>query len=105
MNINYSSYYLNSHHKKAREFRKNRDYRGILDLALRSKVFKVDDIYQETSVSEGKKERGRIIGTMLKNLIHWGFIIKTGEKDNISRQEYFKINESLRKDIRKLIEE
>lgn len=94
-----SEYYLTSPHKKAKEFRRNKDYKKILSLALESSV-KVNDIYQSTNVAEGKEHRGRVIGTLIKNLVQWGFLIKIGQKDKLYRQELFSINEPLRNRIR-----
>lgn len=98
-----SEYYLTSPHKKARNFRKDKDYKSTLRLALQGFI-KSNDVYQKTAVAEGKRERGRIIGTMLKNLVQWGFLLKTGEKDALYRQEIFSLNESLREKIRLLVE-
>lgn len=98
-----AEYYLTSPHKKAKDFRKDVDYQSILSLALQGQL-QANDVYQKTNVAEGKKERGRIIGTMLKNLVKWGFLIKTGEKDALYRQEIFSFNESLRERIRLLVE-
>lgn len=101
--IKVATYYLTSPQKKAKDFRDNTDYKQILSIALKEKI-KADDVYQNTSVAEGEKQRGRIIGTMLKNLVHWGFLLKTGEIDPLYRQEYFSMNEKLRSEIRKYIE-
>jgi hypothetical protein len=98
-----AEYYLTSPHKKAKDFRKDTDYKSILKLALQGQV-QANDVYQKTNVAEGKKERGRVIGTMLKNLVKWGFLVKTGKKDPLYRQEIFSLNESLRKQIRLLVE-
>ena len=102
-NFEVADYYLTSPHKKARDFRKNTSYRKMLQLALKSSI-KANDIYQKTSVAEGKKERGRTIGTMIKNLARWGFLIKAGSRDKLYRQEYFSLNENLREEIRRLVE-
>lgn len=99
-----AEYYLTSPHKKAKDFRKDSDYKNILKLALQGQL-QANDIYQKTNVAEGKKQRGRVIGTMLKNLVRWGFLVKTGRKDALYRQEIFSLNESLRKKIRLLVEE
>lgn len=98
-----AEYYLTSSHKKAQDFRKNSAYKKILNFAFKGK-FKVNDIYQKTDVVEGKKERGRIIGTMIKNLVTWGFLVKTGEKDYLYRQEFFTLNDSLKQQVRRFIE-
>lgn len=98
-----AKYYLTSPHQKAKDFRDNDDYKQILSLALKGNI-KADDVYQNTSVAEGKKQRGRTIGTMLKNLVKWGFLVKTGERDTLYRQEIFSLNESLREKIRLLVE-
>ena len=98
-----AEYYLTSPHKKAKDFRKDANYQGILKLALQGHL-QANDIYQKTNVAEGKKQRGRIIGTMLKNLVKWSFLVKTGEKDSLYRQEIFSLNESLRKQTRLLVE-
>jgi len=98
-----AEYYLISPHKKAKDFRNNNDYKQILSLALKDNI-KANDVYQNTSVAEGEKQRGRVIGTMLKNLVHWGFLIKTGEIDSLYRQEIFSLNNSLRKQIQVLVE-
>lgn len=98
-NPDYVNYYLTSPHQKARGFRKNDGYKNILRLALQGS-FKTNDIYQKTDVAEGKKQRGRIIGTMLKNLVQWGFLVKSGKKDSLYRQEIFSINEPLREKVR-----
>lgn len=102
-NFAVAEYYLTSPHKKAKDFRKDADYNNILKLALQGQL-QANDIYQKTSVAEGKKQRGRVIGTMLKNLVKWCFLVKTGEKDALYRQEIFSLNESLREKIRLLIE-
>lgn len=101
--LDFANYYLTSPHKKARDFRKDQEYQAILRLALQH-PFKANDVYQKTNVAEGKKERGRIIGTMLKNLVLWGFLKKLGEKDPLYRQEYFTFNEDLRSEIRQFVE-
>lgn len=98
-----AEYYLTSPHKKAKDFRKDPDYKSILKLALQGNL-QANDVYQKTNVAEGKRQRGRVIGTMLKNLVKWGFLIKTGEKDALYRQEIFSLNKSLRKQIRLLVE-
>lgn len=98
-----AEYYLSSPHKKAKDFRKDPDYKGILKLALRGQL-QANDVYQKTNVAEGKRQRGRIIGTMLKNLVKWGFLTKTGERDSLYRQEIFSLNEQLRERIRLLVE-
>jgi len=98
-----AEYYLTSPHKKASDFRKDTGYKGILKLALQTNL-KANDIYQKTNVAEGKKQRGRIIGTMLKNLVKWGFLVKAGERDALYRQEIFSLNEPLRERIRLLTE-
>ncbi|OQX51244.1 hypothetical protein B5M47_01670 [candidate division CPR3 bacterium 4484_211] len=98
-----AQYYLTSPHKKAKDFRSNNNYKQILALALKDKI-KANDVYQNTSVAEGEKQRGRVIGTMLKNLVKWGFLVKTGEKDSLYRQEIFSLNESLRRRIQMLVE-
>lgn len=97
--LDVAEYYLTSPHKKARDFRKDMWYRDILRLALQNSI-KANDIYQKTNVAEGKKQRGRIIGTMLKNLVRWGFLVKTGQKDSLYRQEMFSMNGALREKIR-----
>lgn len=102
--IEVAKYYLTSPHQKAKDFRDSLDYKQILSLALKGKI-KANDVYQNTSVAEGEKQRGRVIGTLLKNLVHWGFLHKTGEKDPLYRQEYFTLNEELRSEIRHLIEQ
>lgn len=99
-----AKYYLTSPHQKAKDFRDSNDYKQILSLILKGKI-KANDVYQNTSVAEGKKQRGRIIGTMLKNLVQWGFLVKTGEIDPLYRQEYFSLNEKLRSEIRQFIED
>ncbi len=96
-------YYLKSPQKKAKDFRHNNAYKKILTLALQNQV-KTDDIYQKTDVAEGRKERGRIIGTMIKNLVQWGFLSKTGNMDKLYRQEIFSLNETFREEIRRLVE-
>ena len=98
-----AEYYLTSPHKKAKDFRKDVGYKSILRLALQGRL-QANDIYQKTNVAEGKKERGRIIGTMLKNLVKWGFLVKTGERDALYRQEIFSLNEPLRERVRLLTE-
>lgn len=98
-----AEYYLTGPHKKAKDFRKDADYKAILKLALQGQL-QANDVYQKTNVAEGKKERGRVIGTMLKNLVKWGFLVKTGERDSLYRQEIFSLNESLRKQTRLLVE-
>lgn len=98
-----AEYYLTSPHKKARDFRKNADYKNILKLALQGRL-QANDIYQKTNVAEGKKHRGRVIGTMLKNLVKWGFLFKTGKRNVLYRQEIFSLNESLCERIRILVE-
>ena len=98
-----AKYYLTSPHQKAKDFRDNDNYKQILSLALKANI-KANDVYQNTSVAEGEKQRGRIIGTMLKNLVHWGFLEKTGDIDPLYRQENFFLNEKLRSEIRQLIE-
>lgn len=98
-----ANYYLTSPHQKANDFRNNDNYRKILSLSLKDNI-KADDVYQKTSVAEGEKQRGRIIGTMLKNLVHWGFLKKTGEIDPLYRQEYFSLNENLRSEIGKFVD-
>jgi len=98
-----AEYYLTSPHKKAVNFRKDVNYKSILRLALQEQI-QANDIYQKTNVAEGKKQRGRIIGTMLKNLIKWGFLVKTGKRDTLYRQEILSLNETLRKQIRLLTE-
>ena len=100
--VDVAEYYLTSPHKKARDFRKNAGYKAILKLALQDQI-QANDIYQKSNVVEGRKQRGRIIGTMLKNLVKWGFLVKTGKKNHIYRQEIFCLNESLRKQIRLLV--
>lgn len=104
MNLAAANYYLTSSHKKAREFRNNLNYKKILKFALVG-VFKTDDIYQKTDVAANKKERGRVIGTLIKNLIQWGFLVKTGEIDKLYRQETFSLNEALRERIINFIEQ
>lgn len=101
--IKVAKYYLTSPHKKAKKFRGNDHYKQILFLALKGNI-EANDIYQGTSVAEGEKQRGRIIGTMLKNLVHWGFLEKTGEIDLLYRQEYFSLNEKLRSEIKQFVE-
>lgn len=98
-----AEYYLSSPHKKAKDFRRDAGYKSILKLALQDQL-QANDIYQKTNVAEGKKERGRVIGTMLKNLVKWDFLVKTGERDVLYRQEIFSLNESLREKIRLLVE-
>ena len=98
-----AEYYLTSPHKKAKDFRKDNEYKSILKLALQDQL-QANDIYQKTNVAERKKQRGRVIGTMLKNLVKWGFLVKTGERDSLYRQEIFSLNELLRKQIRLLVE-
>lgn len=97
-----ANYYLTSPHQKAKDFRGNANYKQILLLALQGKI-KSNDVYQNTSVAEGEKQRGRIIGTMLKNLVHWEFLEKDGKIDPLYRQEYFSLNERLRSEIRQLV--
>lgn len=99
-----AEYYLTSPHKKAREFRKDVGYKDILRLALQTSV-KANDVYQRTNVAENKKQRGRTIGTMLKNLVKWGFLVKAGQRDKLYRQELFSLNEELRKQIRLFVED
>ena len=99
----YAEYYLYSPHKRAKDFRNDTDYKTILQLALSGPI-KTIDVYQNTNAAEGKNERGRVIGTKLKNLVQWGFLIKTGDMDPIYRQESFLLNERLRKEIRHLVE-
>jgi len=98
-----AEYYLTSPHKKAKDFRRDVGYKSILRLALQGQI-QSNDIYQKTSVAEGEKQRGRVIGAMLKNLVRWGFLVKTGKRDSLYRQEVFSLNESLRKQIRLLVE-
>ena len=98
-----AKYYLTSPQQKAEDFRNNNNYKKILSLSLKNKI-KADDVYQETKVAEGEKQRGRIIGTMLKNLVLWGFLVKTGDIDHLYRQEYFSLNENLRTKIRQFVE-
>ena len=98
-----AEYYLTSPHKKALGFRKNNNYKKILQLALQSPI-KANDVYQKTNVAEAVKVRGRVIGTMLKNLVKWEFLVKTGDKDSLYRQEIFKINEALRERVRLFVE-
>jgi len=102
-NFEIANYYLTSPHKKAKDFRSSGDYKSILKLALQGDI-KANNIYQHTSVAEGKEQRGRIIGTMLKNLVHWGFLIKTGKHDPLYRQDIFSLNEPLREQARLLVE-
>lgn len=97
-------YYLTSPHQKAKDFRNSSSYKQILSLALKDRI-KANDIYQNTSVAEGEKQRGRVIGTLLKNLVHWGFLVKTGETDPLYRQEYFSLNDQLRSEVRLFSEE
>lgn len=103
-NTDYIDYYLSSPHQRAKDFRKDSGYKSILKLALQGPI-KANDVYQKTDVAEGKKERGRIIGTKMKNLVQWGFLIKTGQVDSLYRQEIFKINEAIRERIRLFVEE
>ncbi|MBI4079362.1 MAG: hypothetical protein HY429_03645 [Candidatus Levybacteria bacterium] len=103
-NTNYIDYYLSSPQQRAKDFRKDSSYKNILKLALQGSI-KANDVYQKTNVAEGKKERGRIIGTKMKNLVHWGFLVKTGQVDSLYRQEIFKLNESIRERIRLFTEE
>lgn len=98
-----AKYYLTSPHQRAKDFRNSTDYKQILSLALKDKI-KANDVYQNTSVAEKEKHRGRTIGTMIKNLVFWGFINKTGEVDPLYRQEYFILNEELRSEIRLFVE-
>jgi len=97
-----AKYYLTSPHQKAKDFRNSRDYKQILSLALKGNI-KANDVYQNTSVAKGKKQRGRIIGTLLKNLVHWGFLLKTGDTDSLYRQEYFSLNDKLRTEIKEFV--
>jgi len=97
-----AKYYLTSPHQKAKDFRNSKDYRQILSLALKNNI-KANDVYQNTTVAKGKKQRGRIIGTMLKNLVRWGFLEKTGKTDPLYRQEYFSLNEKLRSEVKKFV--
>jgi len=62
-----------------------------------------NDVYQNTSVAEGERQRGRVVRTLLKNLVHWGFLVKTGDTDSLYRQNIF-INEKVRSEIRILVE-
>lgn len=99
-----AKYYLTSPHQKAKDFRNSKNYKQILSLALKGNI-KANDVYQNTTVAKGKKQRGRVIGTMLKNLVKWGFLVKTGEKDALYRQEVFSLNEKLHSEIRKFVED
>lgn len=98
-----AEYYLTSPHKKAKDFRKDTDYKSILKLALQGHL-QANDVYQKTNVAEGKKQRGRVIGTMLKNLVKWGFLKKTGERDKLYRQDIFILNSDLSDRIRLFVD-